>query len=103
MDNRSGADIQAENLLRLMRNEIAKKPSAWRNGFWSVPYPSKAVCRSGATKQRQYVGELDSYGFVIVRDLDGYEFARGSLGFLWSMPVFDELRSRLAAQSKAVV
>lgn len=90
-----------EKLLRAMCEQIAKRPGGWRNGFWSVAYPSNVDMRLGyMPAQREYVAELGADGVVIVRTLDGDEVTRGALGWIWNTPIFRAYRAHLDLASK---
>ena len=77
-----------------MCEQIAKRPGGWRNGFWSVSYPSNVDMRIGyMPAQREYVAELIAGGIVIVRTLLGHEVTRGPLGWIWDTPIFRAYRA----------
>ena len=95
-------ETQKDNLLGAMREQIAKKPSGWRNGFWSVTFPSNSEAhKDEAGPQCEYVAELGADGVVIVRTLDGDEVTRGALGWIWNTAIFRAYRVNLELSTRA--
>ena len=93
-----------EYLLFAAREQIYKKPGGWRDGSWSVQYPSNSDMSVGhVPSQRVYVAELITGGIVIVRTLWGDEVARGPLGWIWGTPIFQAYRASTAYAMKAAL
>ena len=95
-------EVDKDKLLVAMRDQIAKRPGGWRNGFWSVTFPSTSeVHRGCAAPQREYVAEVGADGVVIIRTLDGDEVTRGALGWIWNTPIFRAYRVNLELAARA--